>query len=205
MFVAGVCAASGARVEISAFASNTLSGWQAKSFSGATSYNLVEDSNRTVLRAVSSNAASGLVKKIRIDLRKTPYVNWSWKIDNQLEGIDETVKKGDDYPARLYLVKSGGALVWRTKALNYVWSSTQQRGSAWPNAFSPKNSAMLATRGVADTPGHWVVEKRNVREDFKKAFGVDIKRIDAVALMTDTDNTGRSARAYYGDIYFTAD
>jgi hypothetical protein len=52
--------------------------------------------------------------------------------------------------------------------------------------------------------GQWVSEKRNIRDDFRQRFGEDIDTIDAVALMTDTDNSGQSATAWYGDLYFTA-
>ena len=64
---------------------------------------------------------------------------------------------------------------------------------------------MLAARGVDDSSGEWVTEKRNVREDMEKYFGKDITSIDAIAIMTDTDNTGREAHASYGDIFFTAE
>lgn len=201
----GVVASTAARLDVSAFSANSLDGWESKSFAGLTRYDLQPDGDTTVLKATSESAASGLGKKIKIDLTKTPFVNWRWKIDSRLEGIDETIKSGDDYAARLYLVKSGGAFIWKTKALNYVWSSNQQQDSIWPNAFKPKNAMMLAVRGAADATGQWVTEKRNVREDFKQAFGRDIESIDAVAIMTDTDNAGGSASAWYGEIYFTAE
>jgi hypothetical protein len=51
----------------------------------------------------------------------------------------------------------------------------------------------------------WFSHKRNVRNDLREQFGEDITSIDAVALMTDTDNSGGRARAYYGDIWFTAE
>ena len=35
-----------------------------------------------------------------------------------------------------------------------------------------------------------------------QAGGKDVERIDAIAIMTDTDNTGQSVEAYYGDIAF---
>ena len=64
---------------------------------------------------------------------------------------------------------------------------------------------MIAVRGLDDSVGEWKTEKRNVREDFKKAYGRDIKQIEGVAIKTDTDNSGLSATAQYGDIYFTAE
>ncbi len=192
------------QLNVSNFSANNLDDWDSKSFVGKTEYSLVAEDGRDALRAHSDGTASGLGKKLKIDLTKTPYLNWSWKVDNRLAGLDEQSKSGDDYVARLYVVKSGGALIWKTRALNYVWSSNQSKETSWPNAFQPKNAAMLAVRGVEDDTGVWVSEKRNVREDLKRAFGKDFKIIDAVALMTDTDNSGLKASALYGDIYFTA-
>lgn len=204
-FVASSAWAMVDRVSISNFDKQNLKGWQQKSFAGKTNYQITEENGRKVLVADSMATASGLGKKIKVDLKKTPYINWSWKIDNTLDGLDETTKAGDDYVARLYVVKSGGPLLWKTKALNYVWSSNQSQEQIWRNAFQPKNAIMLAVRGNKDQPGQWVTEKRNVLEDFKKAFGKDIDKIDAIAIMTDTDNSKREASATYGEIYFTAD
>jgi len=186
------------RVEIGNFSNGSLDGWTSKSFVGETEYSVVEEDGRMVLLANSVGSASVLGRKIKIDLTKTPYVNWSWKVERGLPKIDETTKGGDDFAARLYFVKSGGVAIWNTKALNYVWASSQLRDT------EPKNSIMHAIRGSWDPTGEWKQEKRNVREDFKKSFGKDIKSINAVAIMTDTDNTGLRARAAYGDIYFTA-
>jgi hypothetical protein len=203
MFVSTLVFASPLR--ISEFAEESLAGWESKSFVGQTDYALVVEDGRAALKAQSNGTASGLGKKIKIDLTKTPYLNWSWKVEGQLSGLDEQSKSGDDYIARLYVVKSGGAFIWKTRALNYVWSSNQSRDASWPNAFQPKNAMMLAVRGAEDQTGTWVTEKRNVREDLKRAFGKDFKTIDAIALMTDTDNAGGSATALYGEIFFSED
>ena len=193
------------RVDIGQFSAGIYSGWESRAFVGKTDYQLEHDGNTTVLAAKASGSASGLGKKIKIDLRKTPYVNWSWKVDRGLGQVNEKTKRGDDFAARLYIVKSGGPLIWRTKALNYVWSSSQARGASWPNPHQPRNAIMFATRGVDDNSGQWMTEKRNVREDLKELFGEDITSIDAIAIMTDTDNTGKVAHASYGDIFFTAE
>jgi len=192
------------RMDIGTFSSGSLDGWQTKSFVGETEYTIVEEEGRPVLLANSVGSASVLGRKIKIDLTKTPYVNWSWKVERGLPKVDETTKSGDDFAARLYFVKSGGFAIWNTKALNYVWASSQLRDTSWPNAFEPSNSIMHAVRGSWDPIGEWRHEKRNVREDFKKSFGKDIKSVNGVAIMTDTDNTGLRARAVYGDIFFTA-
>jgi hypothetical protein len=48
----------------------------------------------------------------------------------------------------------------------------------------------------------WVTERRNVYADYRKAFKDEPPMISGVAIVTDTDNTGESATAFYGDILF---
>ena len=177
-------------------------GWQEKVFAGRTAYTALPDEG--LLKAESAGSASGLYHEGRIDLRRTPWLNWSWKVGNVLDGVNEREKSGDDYPARIYVVAKGGVAFWKTRALSYVWSSTEAQGAMWPNAFTA-NAHMVAVRGGAARLGELVAEKRNIREDWKRAFGEDIEEIDAVAIMTDTDNSGQSARAWYGQPWFSAD
>lgn len=201
-----------ADIPIAQFDTESLTDWQSKSFVGKTHYEIVELDGRRVLKAYSNKSASGLAKELKIDLKKTPYLNWSWRIENSLRGLDEQTKPGDDYAARIYVVKSGGWKIWQTKALNYVWSSNQQTDRHWDNAFAGNKAKMLAVRGQQDAIKNWVSEKRNVYQDLIDLFGdkgsnkenEDAYRfIDAVAIMTDTDNSQYKATAYYGDIYFS--
>lgn len=196
-------AAWAAKLEIGNFADGELAGWKEKVFSGKTAYQLVKQDDGWLLMATSKVTASGLYKKQSVDLTKTPYLNWTWKVDNVLDGVDERTKAGDDYPARIYVVFSGGLLFWKTRALSYVWSSNQPVNSAWPNAFTA-NTHMVAARSGTAKLGITLQEKRNVREDFRRHFGEDVTEADAIAIMTDTDNSGLAATAHYGNIYFSS-
>ncbi|MCK5912801.1 MAG: DUF3047 domain-containing protein, partial [Desulfuromusa sp.] len=118
--------------------------------------------------------------------------------------LAERTKEGDDYVARIYVVVKGGLLFWKTRAINYVWASSEKQGTIWPNAFAGKNAMLLAVRSSTDQQGIWYHEKRNVYEDLKAIFGEEIKTIHAVAIMTDSDNSKGLVRASYGDISFTA-
>lgn len=184
------------------FSAGKLDDWQTQIFEGETDYRIAtDDEGRTALRAVSDAAASGLYREITVDLTETPWLRWSWKVDTILEGIDERTKAGDDFPARVYVVVSGGALFWRTRSLVYVWSSHQPAGTLWDNPFTG-NARHIAVRSGPEQLGQWLEEARNLREDWRRAFGEDLEQIDGVAIMTDTDNSGRAASAWYGDIEF---
>lgn len=191
------------RLPIGEFSHNQLEGWESKSSEGETSYQLQAVDNVMVLKAHSKSTASGLFKEQRVDLEQTPYLNWSWRIVNRLDGLQEQTKAGDDYSARLYVVSKGGMAFWQTKAINYVWSSNNNKESIWPNAYSGDQLMMLALRGPEAAVNVWHTEKRNVRADLHRVFGEDIRYIDAVALMTDSDDSKRQAAAYYGDIWFS--
>lgn len=188
---------------IAEFSQGRLDQWAPKVFDGESQYRLVQVAGRTALQATAKDSASGLFKKIRVDLTRTPFLNWSWRVDRPHPPLDERSKAGDDYAARVYLVVDGGLLFWKTIALNYVWSSAMPPGSHWPNSFAGENVMLLAVRSSEDALGVWHHEKRNVVEDFKRLFNKEITTIDAVALMTDSDNSGGEATAYYGDIYFS--
>ena len=176
-------------------------GWKEKKFVGRTVYTPLPQEK--LLLAESDGTASGLFFEQPVDVLATPWLNWSWRVENVLVGVNEREKAGDDYPARIYVVAKGGLAFWKTKALSYVWASNEPAGSTWPSAFTA-NARVIAVRGGVEGLGEMLTEKRNVREDWRRAFGEDIETIDAVAIMTDTDNSGQKARAWYGQPYFSA-
>ncbi len=191
-------------IAIAEFNQGLINDWEEKVFDHKTHYTLKQEQGLQYLHADSQAAASGLVREITIDLEKTPYLNWSWRVNNVFNGNDETQKTGDDYPARLYIIVSGGWYFWKSLALNYVWSSNQAPGQHWPNAYT-SNAHMLSLQSGPSQNQEWQYEKRNVREDLKTYFGKEFTQIHAIAIMTDSDNTGASIKADYGDIYFSAE
>ncbi len=185
-------------IEVGRFSAGDLSGWTPKIFQGETSYTLVEDHGTTVLRAESRKAASGLYKEIRLDPSSAPILRWSWKIERTLVKGDGRTKAGDDYAARVYVVFPS-VLFWRTRAINYIWANKLPAGDSRPNAYT-SNAVMVAVESGDENAGHWIREERNLYADYRRLFGKDPPEIGAVAIMTDTDNTGGEAVAWYGDI-----
>ena len=181
-----------------------VAGWEERVFSGKTLYETVRRDGRTVVRATSRGTASGLYRRLRVDLGKTPILNWTWRVDATLGDVDERTRAGDDYSARVYVIRSHPVFVWRTRAVSYVWASARAEGETWPNAYTD-SARHVAVRSGDALAGQWVGERRDVRADFRALFGEDVRSIDAVAIMTDTDNTGGAAVAYYADITFTSE
>lgn len=204
--------ASSELVELPKFNDDEFHQWQSKVFSGETQYTVLSAKN--ILHAQSIGSASGLMFSQKIDLEKTPYINWRWKIDKKLENLAENTKAGDDYAARIYLVRNEGMFMWNVSSLNYVWSSDHAAGEHWDNAYAGAKVKMLAIRDASAEVGVWYSEKRNVFQDMVELFGDkgseqanldSYQFIDVVALMTDTDNSALEASSYYGHITFSAE
>jgi hypothetical protein len=163
------------------------------------------------------------MRRITVDPREYPIVQWRWKVANVLEKADIHRKEGDDYPARIYIafeydpdklglsdrIKYGITRMLHGEypphgVINYLWASKAPVGLVVPNAYTDRSMMIVVQSGVENLNA-WVEEERNLYYDYKKAFNEEPPMISGVAIMTDTDNTGESATAYYGDILFRKD
>ena len=165
-----------------------------------TEYSIGKNENGNFLKAISNNSGSGLGKEIIIDLNKTPYLNITWKVEKDLNGINERSKKGHDYAARVFVVKKTGVTPLSNRAMNYVFSSNEEVGVYHPSPYTKKSiDYVLAT--TKDHLNEWVSVKTNVKEHFKKFHNLDLDEINGLAIMADTDNSKLSSVAYFQDIY----
>jgi hypothetical protein len=172
--------------------------WVQKSFKGKTRYEVTREDNELAVKATSSSSASALYYKVRYDVKDFPLLTWRWKIDHVLSKGSALHKDSDDFAARVYVVFPSWVF-WKTKAVNYIWANKLPQGKAVPNAFTA-NAVMIAVESGPERTGKWVEEEVNVLEDYRGHFGEDPPRVGAIAIMTDTDNTGERATAWYGPI-----
>ena len=171
---------------------------------GKTTYTLGSNEKGNYLKAESEGKASGLGKKVKINLIKTPFINITWKVEKDLTGINEQSKKGHDYAARVFIIKKTGITALSNRAINYVFSSNNIIGKHWRSPFT-KNSIDYVLATTQDNLNEWVSVKANVKEHFKKLHDIDVNEIEGVAIMTDTDNSKLPAIAYYQNIYFSSE
>lgn len=185
-----------------------------------TRYRLVREDGVTVLRADAERSMSGLVRNLRVDLSRYPLLRWRWKVAAPLTTADMMTRKGDDYAARIYVLfdydinrlpvadrvqlKLARAILGTelpAAALNYVWDNRYPIGTLKPSAYTDRARLIVVESGHAKA-GRWMTETRDLARDFRAAFGEDPPDVIGVALATDTDNTGETATAWYGDIEF---
>ena len=174
------------------------------------------------VEARANRSMALLGRALEVDLQVTPILCWQWRIDAPITSADMTKKSGDDYAARVYLNFDVPAdqldFATRSKlalgrtlygdhlpaaAINYIWDNRHPVGT-WQNNVYTDRARMLVLRSGADDAGRWVGERRDVRQDFRAAFGELSGRLKSIALASDTDNTGETAHAGFADFRFVA-
>ncbi len=203
----------------------TPAGWQKLEFKKIpkhTQYSVIQEENNFYLKADSRQSASGLYKEIKVNPIKYPSLSWRWKVESVLKSADATKKSGDDFAARVYVAfkyNPAAAGVWEKAkygaikklygkyppkgALNYVWDNKQPEGNTFDNPYTDRAKMIIVRSGNA-LAGQWALERVNIDEDYRKLFGAEPPEIEFIAVMTDTDNTGESAVAYFDDIVLKA-
>ena len=191
-------------VKIFEFTNEEMKTLQVRKVKGKTTYTFGSNENGNYLKAEAEGKASGLGKEVKINLIKTPFINITWKVEKDLSGIIENSKKGHDYAARVFVVKKTGVTPLSNKAINYVFSSNNSVGENWPSPYTKKSiDYVLSTTN--EHQNEWVTVKANVREHFKNLHDLDVKELNGVAIMTDTDNSKLKAISYYQNIYFSSE
>ncbi len=186
----------------------------------ATQYRLVNGGEHVALEARAERSASGLYRPLRVDPRSHPVLEWRWQVSQLIPGADARKPSREDSPARVIVSFHGDAsrldFEDRTRLrlvqalsgqslpyamLVYTWSNELPVGTIVPSHHLSRVRMVVAESG-AQRLGRWVEVRRNVLEDFRRAFGEEPWDVVAVGVMSDTDNTGQSAHCLYGDISF---
>jgi hypothetical protein len=184
---------------------------------------LVPDAGTTVLW-VRSPAASGSVAHALDVSPRGLALAWRWKIDRVVETADMTRKSGDDYAARVYVFFDVPAsqlpfATWLklkayriiygkdlpTAALCYVWDNRHPVGTTQWNAYTERVRMIVLRSGNGES-GAWREERRDIEADFRAAFPADgdPPRVSGVAAGNDTDQTGETVTAWFGDLRLEA-
>lgn len=198
LLVAVSAAAAPDSILIDDFENGLSPAWTPKIFEGTTRYSVVEVGQGHALKAESQASASGLVRKVSYDPAEYPVLSWRWKIDRTIAKGDEHTKSGDDYAARIYVVFPHWFFL-KTRSLNYIWANHLPENDIIANAYTG-NAMMIAASSGPAKAGRWVKVRRNIVDDFRRAFGEDPPAVGAIAVMTDTDNTGETTTGWYDDI-----
>jgi hypothetical protein len=165
-----------------------------------TSYTLGEAAGKTCIKAVSNKSASTLIYEKELSFSRNPFVIWNWKAGAfpLREGEEALDKKKDfDFVAQFYVVFASRFFL-NAKAIQYVWTETVPVGTVKSSPYTKNVKILVLESGLSE---EWKREERDIRKDFRELFGEELNRdVAAIAFMTDSDSTGTSAEAYWGDI-----
>ena len=173
--------------------------WEERSLEGKTVYQVTREDAEYCIKATSRASASALYYRIEYDTKEYPILKWRWKVSRVLSKGDALKRDGDDYAARVFVVFPS-SVSWKGRVLVYVWASKLSKGKAVTSSHN-SNFMMVAVESGSSGVGEWKEEERNVYEDYRRYFGAEPPKAGAVAIMTDTDNTGEEATAWYGPIW----
>lgn len=191
------------------FDSPTLNDWEEKIFKGRTAYTLTQDerTGQRLLRASSSAASSGLYNKFEYDVVPGLKLSWQWRVRSfpKKPHPDKLADRSqDDFAARVYAIFPGSSF-FKTDVIEYIWDEHLPVGTVQSSPFSSRLKLYVIRSGppgVDDgtAPG-LLQEERDVYEDYFRLFGqAPKKKFGAIALMSDSDNTGTTASADFAEI-----
>lgn len=182
-----------------------------------TRYSLTEVDQRKVLHAQADGSASGLY--VPLIQRDPGSLSWMWKTRDVIRVADNAVSHREDSPLRIFVAFDGdrSSLSLRDQlmyemarittgrempyaTLMYIWGGKRPVGTILNNPHTDRVRMIVVDSGTRHT-NEWRCHERDLRADYRKAFGAEPGKILAVGLMTDTDNTKSRAEAWYGDIF----
>ena len=197
-------------------------GWQPFVLPGKTEtlYTAGVADGRWVLHARSERSASMYRRALRIEPEQLGQLSFSWKVPSLLSEADVRESETGDAVVRVMLAFDGdpSRLSARTRlmfdlmhsisgeappfaTLMYVWDSRAEVDSVVLNKRSDRIRKIVLESGPAHL-GQWRSYRRDVRADYRRAFGEEPGALIGVAVMTDSDNTRSQAEAWYGEIRF---
>ncbi len=196
---------------------NTLDEWEPLYFDNIdahSQYAIEADNDSKYLKATSKKSASGLVFKKQFNVYSYSKARWRWKVSNVYKKGNAKIKKGDDYPLRIYIIfkydpkkasfgekikYSAAKLVYGEypphSGLNYIWANKQHEEKYITNTYTDKAEMIVLQEGNENV-GKWVTEEVNIIDDYKKAFGTSPPDTASIAVMNDSDDTGEESTSY---------
>lgn len=199
--------------------SNWTAAWQPFPLPGkrSTAYSAQAEGTGWVLHSAAEGSASMYRRPLRIEPSDLRDLTFSWKVSTLPRGADvRDAESGDAVRVMLAFDGDRSSLSTRNRmmfdlmetitgepppfaTLMYVWNTQTCTESLVINQRIDRVRKIVLESGPTHL-GQWRHYRRDVRADFKLAFGEDPGPLIGVAVMTDSDNTKSRAEAWYGEI-----
>lgn len=194
--------------------------WQHFKFPGKqpSQFNYVREDGREAIAAIARSSASLLRQTVRVEPAELGRISFSWKVPELISQADMALRDADDSSVRIVLAFDGDRSKFSAKnamlselarlltgeelpyaTLMYVWCNKRPAGSVIMNPRTDRIRKLVVESG-ASRLNQWVDYERTIRADFEKAFGEAPGALVSISVMTDTDNTLSTTKAWYGPL-----
>jgi hypothetical protein len=200
-------------------------GWRVVAFPSnqkpVTRFTLTQRDGRVALAVEADKSYGNLVREFGPWVTDRAILSWKWRAERLPTGADLRQRSGDDAggkvcvffdvpTSKMPVIERARLQVARLltgepvppQALCYVWDASAPPlpvGTHLPNAFTSLMRWVVLQSGEARR-GQWVDERRNLADDYRRAFGEDMPPITGVAIGADTDNTQSQSLFYFADV-----
>ena len=171
-------------------------GWYA-SRKDISMYSLKKENGNSFVSVTTEGGCTSIGKQISYSAQEFPLLTWNWRVHKLPINARETLKDKNDSGAALYVIFKGKFKL--NNILKYVWSSTLPEGATTESPYNRRAKIIVLKSGTKKA-GKWLSESVNVHEDYKRLFGEEPPKVEAIAILSDSDNTGSIAAADYDDI-----
>jgi len=181
------------------FSDEGMKALKKKGFGKKTVYTNSKDDKGYYLKAMSDSGATGLGVEIKNKelLEEMPFLNVTFKIEQDFTNIDQTTKDGHDWAARVMI---GHGKKIGSKLLSLSHSSFLNEGFLQQSPWTKGSRDYVVSN---DKSGEWHTRKVNVKELLEKTHNISFTNF--LAVFSDSNNSKQKIIAYYRDIYFSSE
>ena len=174
--------------------------WELKEKEGTPIIKLEKEEGINVLHLTSEKSSFGVAKKIDIDIKEYPYLNFRWKVIELPRNGDFRKKETDDQAAQIYI--AFGTFKLTAKIVGYLWENKAPKlitgvSPAW------SKTRLIVLESGPEKIGKWVCEKRNIYNDYKELFEKEPPKAKLISLYINSQHTKSRSESYFGEIYFS--
>ncbi len=183
--------------------SNIPLGWILKIWRGKPDLKLIEEKEEKIYRLRSKASAISIYKEIKLDVQKSPILEWTWKATKIPERGSAKHYSKDDQAIGIYVVFPRFPSMLNSRLIAYIWDSNVPKGKIFRSRKQLMVHYIVVRSGKKDLK-KWITERRNVFEDYKKIFSSSPPKIGGISIMIDSDDTDDSAESFIKKIAFKA-
>lgn len=176
--------------------------WEVRELVGKAKVALERVGDRVAIRLKSTRSSFGVHRSLEFDIREYPYLQWAWRVDQIPPKGDGRRSETDDQAAQLYVVFPRFPAMLRSQIIGYVWDSAAPKGTVFDSPSSSLVKIVVLESGP-EKLGRWVLESRNVLEDYRTLYGGNPPKVGRVYLSINSQHTDASAESWFADIVFT--